>query len=174
VARGRCSLCPCFFTASKETTQLCNLLHNMARASRESSPPQAHKNKRKRRSTKASASRDTQSTDASGEPPSASQLLNQSLQTTDEWFKSVCTKKGYANYVKNGKKLLGEWTADQDDGGFVGVGSDRKGLVRAFDSITEHTPTALRLIMAYKCEHLGRAFSTAEGLRSAFKHFFER
>jgi hypothetical protein len=63
---------------------------------------------------------------------------------------------------------------DQDDGGFVGVDSDREGLGHALDSITEHTPTALRLIMAYKCEHLGRAFSTAEGLRSAFKHFFER
>jgi hypothetical protein len=74
--------------------------------------------------------------------------------------------------------LLAEWTTDgrmdQDDGGFVGVDSDREGLGRALDSITEHTPTALRLIMAYKCEHLGRAFSTAEGLRSAFKHFFER
>jgi hypothetical protein len=114
----------------------------------------------------------------SADPPSASQLLSQSLQTTDEWFKSVRTKKGYANYVKNGKMLLAEWTTDgrmdQDDGGFVGVDSDREGLGRALDSITEHTPTALRLIMAYKCEHLGRAFSTAEGLRSAFKHFFER
>jgi hypothetical protein len=149
----------------------------MARAPRESSPAQALKQKRKRSSTKASASSDTQSTDASAEPPSASQLLSQSLQTTGEWFKSVRTKKGYANYVKNGKKLLAEWTTDgrmdQDDGGFVGVDSDREGLGRAFDSITEHTPTALRLIMAYKCEHLGRAFSTAEGLRSAFKHFFE-
>ena len=118
-----------------------------------------------------------QTTDASAEPPSASQLLSQSLQTTDEWFKSVCTKKGYTNYVKNGKKLLAEWTTDgrmdQDGGGFVGVDSDMEGLGCAFDSITKHTPTALQLIMAYKCKHLGRAFSMAEGLRSAFKHFFE-
>jgi len=117
-----------------------------------------------------------QSKNPTPEPPSPSRLLSQSLQTTDDWYKSVRTKKGYANYVKNGKKLLAEWTADEGDDGVEGPDSDldKAELGRAFDAITEYTPTALRLVMAYKCEHLGRAFATAEGLRSAFKHYFER
>jgi hypothetical protein len=155
-----------------------NQLLVMARSSSASTQAQVQNDKRTRKTTRKAAQTNAQSTDATVAAPSALKLLSQSLQTTDEWFKSVRTKKGYANYVKNGKKLLAEWTADdctdEDNGGFMGVDSDREGLGRAFDEIAQHTPTALRLVMAYKCEHLGRAFSTAEGLRSAFKHFFER
>ncbi|KAJ6486281.1 hypothetical protein DFH09DRAFT_1291609 [Mycena vulgaris] len=79
--------------------------------------------------------------------PSASSLLQHSQQTTEEWYKSQSTKKGYANYVK---------------------GAD------AFDNIGAETPLALRALTAYKCEHLERGFATAEGLRSAFKDYFER
>ena len=32
--------------------------------------------------------------------PTAAQLLDQSQQTTEEWYKAVRTKKGYAGYVK--------------------------------------------------------------------------
>jgi hypothetical protein len=106
--------------------------------------------------------------------PSASTLLNHSQQTTEEWYKSVRTKKGYASYVKSGKKWLAEWVAedrldDEESEGFV-----QSSFAGAFDSITSQTPTALRLLTAYKCDHQGRAFATAEGLRSAFKHYFER
>ncbi|KAJ6532615.1 hypothetical protein B0H19DRAFT_1383964 [Mycena capillaripes] len=87
-------------------------------------------------------------------------------QTTDEWYKSSRTKKGYANYVKSGKKWLVDWTAEGrlDDE----ISAD------AFDSITDQTPLALRALTAYKCEHLERGFASAEGLRSAFKDYFER
>ncbi|KAJ7087564.1 hypothetical protein B0H15DRAFT_982779 [Mycena belliarum] len=98
--------------------------------------------------------------------PSASSLLNNSQQTTDEWYKSKRTKKGYANYVKSGKKWLVDWTAEGrlDDE----ISAD------AFDEITAETPLALRALTAYKCEHLERGFASAEGLRSAFKDYFER
>jgi hypothetical protein len=112
--------------------------------------------------------------------PSASTLLNHSQQTTDEWYKSTRTKAGYANYVKSGKKWLEEWVAggrlvDKDERS-RGQEDDpeRSSFADAFDSIISQTPTALRLLTAYKCDHQGRAFATAEGLRSAFKHFFER
>ncbi|KAJ6533640.1 hypothetical protein B0H19DRAFT_1081055 [Mycena capillaripes] len=98
--------------------------------------------------------------------PSALSLLQNSQQTTDEWYKSSRTKKGYANYVKSGKKWLVDWTAEGrlDDE----ISAD------VFDSITDQTPLALRALTAYKCEHLERGFASAEGLRSAFKDYFER
>ncbi|KAK6984406.1 hypothetical protein R3P38DRAFT_2806593 [Favolaschia claudopus] len=98
--------------------------------------------------------------------PSSTSLLKHSQQTTDEWYKAARTKNGYANYVKSGKKWLEEWTSEArlDDE----IGAD------AFDVIAEHTPLALRALTAYKCEHLERGFSSAEGLRSAFKDYFER
>ena len=46
---------------------------------------------------------------AESEPPTTTQLLSQSQQTMDEWYKSVQTKKGYTNYVKSGKEWLVEW-----------------------------------------------------------------
>lgn len=118
------------------------------------------------------------------EEPSASELLNHSQQTTDEWYKSVRTKKGYANYVKSGKKWLEDWIADgrledTDETGEDGTNGEAQTVERsnfkgAFDKITSETAVALRLLTAYKCDHLGRGFATAEGLRSAFKHYFER
>ncbi|KAJ7488522.1 hypothetical protein B0H11DRAFT_2230062 [Mycena galericulata] len=98
--------------------------------------------------------------------PSASSLLNNSRQTTDEWYKSARTKKGYGNYVKSGKQWLVDWTAEGR--------LDDEISANAFDTITAETPLALRALTAYKCEHLERGFSSAEGLRSAFKDYFER
>ncbi|KAJ7748139.1 hypothetical protein B0H16DRAFT_1725751 [Mycena metata] len=98
--------------------------------------------------------------------PSASSLLNNSQQTTDDWYKSPRTKKGYANYVKSGKSWLVDWTAEDR--------LDDEISFDAFDVITAETPLALRALTAYKCEHLERGFASAEGLRSAFKDYFER
>jgi hypothetical protein len=83
---------------------------------------------------------------------SGASLLQDSQQTTDEWYKSSRTKKGYANYVKSGKKWLVDWTAEGrlDDE----ISAD------AFDTITEQTPLALRALTAYKCEHLERGFAS--------------
>ncbi|KAJ7127320.1 hypothetical protein C8R43DRAFT_1134814 [Mycena crocata] len=98
--------------------------------------------------------------------PSAASLLDDSRQTTDEWYKSARTKKGYGNYVKSGKKWLVEWTAEEH--------LDDEISADAFDKISAETPLALRALTAYKCEHLERGFASAEGIRSAFKDYFER
>ncbi|KAJ7149449.1 hypothetical protein C8R43DRAFT_1128452 [Mycena crocata] len=112
--------------------------------------------------TKATSSASARSSGLS----SASSLLNNSQQTTDEWYKSPRTKKGYGNYVKSGKKWVAEWTGE----GHL----DDEISADAFDNITAETPLALRALVAYKCEHLERGFASAEGLRSAFKDYFER
>ncbi|KAF8325745.1 hypothetical protein F5887DRAFT_1085118 [Amanita rubescens] len=142
-------------------------------------------------SPKKSRSRKSQGTSIQVEPipaPSVAQLLDQSRETTDEWYKSKRTKNGYANYVKHGKQWLGDWAiedrTDSDDSELVTSedrtgndpeeGSTRVHLAQAFNTISDHTPVALRLLTAYKCEHQGCTFATAEGLRSAFKDYFER
>ncbi|KAJ3828168.1 hypothetical protein F5880DRAFT_1672711 [Lentinula raphanica] len=109
--------------------------------------------------------------------PTASQLLSHSHQTTEDWYKSSNTKKGYAGYVKSGKKWILEWASannevDSEDSGQSAA--DTEGLAHGFDSISKYTPMALRLLTAYKCDHQGNKFSTAEGIRSAFKDYFER
>ena len=106
--------------------------------------------------------------------PSVAQLLDQSRQTTDEWYRSERTKKGYANYVKSGKQWLAGWAAEDQADDNSEEGNSRVHLAQAFDTISEHTPVALRLLTAFKCEHQGCTFATAEGLRSAFKDYFER
>ena len=137
----------------------------------------AHKNSR---SLKFQASARQCEEPTVSEPPTAAELLSQSQQTTDEWYKSVRTKKGYANYVKSGKEWLVEWAKKPEAERMMGddeVDDDsemRTNLEKAFNSITDHTPVALRMLISYKCDHQGRGFATAEGLRSAFKHYFER
>ncbi|KAJ7050595.1 hypothetical protein C8F01DRAFT_1377498 [Mycena amicta] len=98
--------------------------------------------------------------------PSAASLLQDSTETTDEWYKAARTKKGYANYVKSAKKWLVEWTADEHLDGEISAD--------VFDVISEQTPVALRALTAFKCEHMGLGFASAEGIRSAFKDYFER
>jgi hypothetical protein len=97
----------------------------------------------------------------------------------DEWYKSVRTKKGYANYVKSGKEWLVEWAkkpelAGRTEDNFEVDDDLEMNLAKAFDSITEQTPVALQMLISYKCDHQGRGFATAEGIRSAFKHYFEQ
>ncbi|KAJ6590741.1 hypothetical protein B0H10DRAFT_803701 [Mycena sp. CBHHK59/15] len=92
-------------------------------------------------------------------------LLNKGTETADQWYKSARPKKGYANYVKAGKKWLVECSADGR--------LDDEIPADAFDNVTEETPIALRALTAYKCEHMQSAFASTEGLRSAFKDYFE-
>ena len=113
------------------------------------------------------------------EPPTTAQLLSQSQQTTDEWYKSVWTKKEYANYVKSGKEWLVEWAKKPELAGRtednLEVDDDSEmNLAKAFDSITEQTPVALQMLISYKCDHQGQGFAMAEGIWSAFKHYFEQ
>ncbi|KAF7374193.1 hypothetical protein MSAN_00301200 [Mycena sanguinolenta] len=130
-----------------------------SKASKPAPTKSAAKNSRGRKTK--SASDGKQDSDL----PSAASLLSNSQQTTDKWYKSPRTKKGYANYVKSGKKWLVDWTAEDRLGDEISAD--------AFDNITAETPLALRALVAYKCEHLKREFSSAEGIRSAFKDYFE-
>lgn len=109
------------------------------------------------------------------EVPSVTQLLQSSRLTTDEWYKAARTTKAYANYVKAGKKWLEDWVTEARDDGNAnrGTGEERTAFRAAFDVIGANTPTALRLYTAYKCEHQSCGFSTADGVRSAFKQYFE-
>ncbi len=138
---------------------------SMARSSRTSAAP----SQRPQPIQRAQNTRRKKRLECSPEPePSASTLLNHSQETTEEWFRSARTTKAYANYVKGGISWLERWvkepTAENDRGEFIG----------AFNSISAQTPITLRLLLAYKCDHEGKGFATAEGLRSAFKQYFER
>ncbi|KAJ7764056.1 hypothetical protein DFH07DRAFT_770705 [Mycena maculata] len=115
---------------------------------------------------KAAAKPSVSNTSSPTELPSAPSLLNHNQQTTDEWYKSPRTKKDYGNYVKSGKAWIIEWTSEGT--------LDDEISADAFDIITSETPLPLRALTAFKCEHLERGFATAEGLRSAFKDYFER
>jgi hypothetical protein len=123
--------------------------------------------------------------------PSRSGLHQQTLLTTEQWYKSKNTQKGYASHVRGGKQFVKDWDAEHEeeaedpngeegeDGIEAGSSSLRSSpnslrLGKVFDEIGENTPTALRLYTADKCERLGRSFSVAEGTRSAFKLYFER
>ncbi|KAF4591297.1 hypothetical protein EYR40_009900 [Pleurotus pulmonarius] len=110
--------------------------------------------------------------------PSTNSLLAQTVLTTDQWYRSKSTKNGYANYVKAGKKWLAEWVekntseSSTTDGQRIDIEASK--LAGAFDAIVEETPLALRLLIAFKCEHQQCGFSTAEGIRAAFKDYFSR
>lgn len=60
---------------------------------------------------------------------------------------------------------------ENGDMGNVGI---RPAFANAFDVVGEHTPTVLQLFTTFKCEREGCKFSTAEGIRSAFKDYFEQ
>jgi hypothetical protein len=130
-----------------------------------------------------------------GEEPelTSAGLLEKAVLTTDQWYKSKNTQKGYASYVKGGKKFVEEWdkehaeatdveiedgavesTSDSPQPDLSPSSSNSLILSRVFDEIGVHTPTALQLYTAYKCELQKRTFSVAEGIRSAFKLYFER
>ena len=98
-------------------------------------------------------------TPAESEPSTATQLLSQSQQTMDEWYKSVWTKKGYANYVMSGKEWLVEWAKKPELAGrmedHLEFDDDLEmNLAKAFDSTTEQTPVALQMLISYN-DHQG-------------------
>jgi hypothetical protein len=110
--------------------------------------------------------------------PTAASLLIQSQDTTEKWYRARRTTKAYANYVKSGKAFLESWASSHqsDPDGTEPPGGalqDRSTFAYAFDTIDEKTPIALRLLLAYKCDYEGKGFATAEGMRSAFKSYFE-
>lgn len=115
--------------------------------------------------------------------PDPEALLECSRLTTEAWYKSKRTTKAYTNYVKAGKAWLQKWVAEETASG-EGMESGQEGVTQspgdrralfsgAFDEAGEHTPNVLRMYIAFKCEHQKLGFSTAEGIRSAFKSYFE-
>lgn len=76
--------------------------------------------------------------------------------------------------MKSGKDWLAGWAAMDRADDTLEEGNSRIDLAQAFNTISEHTPVALRLLTAFKCEHQSCTYATAEGLRSAFKDYFER
>jgi hypothetical protein len=112
-------------------------------------------------------------------PTTTSGLLAQVQQTTEEWFHSQRTTKGYARHVKAGKEWLEGWvelsksleTEEELEDAHDVI---NPAFANAFDNISEHTPTVLTLYTTLKCEQQGCKFSTAEGVRSAFKDYFEQ
>lgn len=140
-----------------------------------SSPPGAKKK------TSRAASSNKKKTLASGavvSHPTVASLNNSSQLTTEQWYRSATTTRTYAGYVKAGKKWLTEWANEsrQTMGGedSAGISEECSVFLDAFDCIGEHTPTALRMLTTFKCDHEEKKFATAEGLRSAFKSYFER
>ncbi|KAK6971857.1 hypothetical protein R3P38DRAFT_2813325 [Favolaschia claudopus] len=116
--------------------------------------------------TKASSKAAPAESAAAAAQLSSTSLLKHSQQTTDEWYKAARNKERLCKLRQKRKKWLEEWTSEGrlDDE----ISAD------AFDVIGEHTPSALRALNAYKCEHLERSFASAEGIRFAFKDYFER
>lgn len=115
-----------------------------------------------------------------GAQPSAMSLIDSSRLTTEQWYRSKNTTKAYAGYVKAGKLWLETWAkeprdamADEESQLGTGMAEERSTFLNAFDSIGEHTATALHMLTAFKCDHKGKKFATAEGVRSAFKSYFQ-
>lgn len=112
--------------------------------------------------------------------PTAAVLNGTSRMTVAEWFRAKSMTRTYESYLKAGKLWLAEWTGEDREavpGEYREEGVDvpevRSVFSNVFDTIGEHTPTALRMFTAFKCDHQGKGFATAEGLRSAFKSYFE-
>lgn len=111
--------------------------------------------------------------------PSAAVLLGQSLQTTDQWYRATRTLNGYASYVKAAKTWLREWIeqgnlTEEVEGETLEGANERRRFANAFDSITAETALVLRLYTTFKCDVANLGYATAEGIRSAFKSYFER
>jgi hypothetical protein len=131
----------------------------------------------------------------SGEEPQLThaRLLEKALLITEQWYKSKNTQKGYALYVREGKKFVEEWDTEHAEAADVEMkdgtvestldspqldqassSSNDLILSHIFDKIGEHTPTALQLYTADKCKQQKQTFSVAEGIHSAFKLYFKR
>jgi len=113
------------------------------------------------------------------QPTTTSGLLSQVQQTTDEWFHSRRTTKGYARNVKAGREWLEGWVelskSLENNEELEGAGDMiNPAFANAFDEIGEHTPTVLMLYTTLKCEQEGCKFATAEAIRSSFKDYFEQ
>lgn len=110
--------------------------------------------------------------------PSAAALFDSSRMTTEQWYRSKNTTRAYAGYVKAGKVWLDEWAKeprdDEESQLRTSMPEERSIFLKAFDSIGEHTPSALHMLTVFKCDHLGLKFATAEGLRSSFKSYFQQ
>lgn len=95
------------------------------------------------------------------------ELFQASKETETEFYRASSTTAQYTSTVKMGKKWLQEWVDShrQDEAALL--------LEHAFDAISMHTPTALRMLCAYKCDTLNLGYATAELIRTSFKAHFK-
>lgn len=116
--------------------------------------------------------------------PSAAELSQRGSETSSQWRRSSKTRKSYDSHVRGGKEWLATWCKDSDDGDQLVLGvAHRSELANVFNTVGEKTPLALRFYTIHKCD-LGKetkdkgrkvcAFGTADGIRSAFKDYFEK
>lgn len=109
----------------------------------------------------------------SADIPSISALLTASKDKVDAWFRASSTSESYKCYVKEGREWVLRYAQQLENSGQNNeAGWDTKELAVAFDAIGELTPKALHAFVVYKCEVLENGYKTAEGIRSAFKHYF--
>lgn len=113
--------------------------------------------------------------------PSAAELSTLSSAKVAEWFRATSTSDAYKRYVKDGREWVRKWVEETQRSEGAGDESDDAGstlepgsrdMAEAFDMISELTPRALHAFVVYKCEVQGNSYKTAEGIRSAFKHYF--
>ncbi|KAF9207016.1 hypothetical protein BGZ49_001352 [Haplosporangium sp. Z 27] len=89
--------------------------------------------------------------------PSIQSELDTTKSTEDHRY-SKKTRGNYNGHIERGKKYASEFGPD---------------MAGAFDSISRITPVVLRAFVSNKCNENGYSYKTAEGIRSAFKKYFE-
>jgi hypothetical protein len=86
------------------------------------------------------------------------QMLETTAAKTASHLYSSNTRIRYDGHVSRGKEYLQNFSNGE--------------LKEAFNVLSGQTPTALLAFVAFKCEHSGYSYKTAEGIRSAFKQYF--
>lgn len=102
-----------------------------------------------------------------------------SQQTIDNWYRSKNTTKAYAGYVRAGFKWVEAFTDatrfDLDGSQATLMDPEQRMKLRgALETPGEWSPMALRAFIASKCDYDTKKYSTAEGIRAAFKNYWEQ
>ncbi|GBE89867.1 hypothetical protein SCP_1701930 [Sparassis crispa] len=105
--------------------------------------------------------------------PSYASLNKLSKAKVDAWFRAESTSDGYKQYVREGKAWIAKWAESMKGSDGTSMDAlDSSAIAVAFDTVSEYTPKALHAFVIYKCEIQENSYKTAEGIRSAFKHYF--
>lgn len=91
-------------------------------------------------------------------PASIQNALAAANETIEKYRFSKKTTSNYKTYIERGKKYASNSGPE---------------VANVFDSITSITPVILRAFVSHKCNENGLSYKTAEGIRSAFKRYFQ-